>query len=147
MTDTANKETALRPRPLPDDASEGYWRSANKGRLAIQRCRQCRRWNHAPSMICPACGSVDLGYEHVSGEATLFSWTVIHHSPGPGFAGMLPLLVGIVELAEQPHLLLVANLLGCSAEGLSLGMPLRVEFERIGEDCMLPQFRAIGGQG
>jgi len=146
MTAHSSNSTAMRPRPLPDDASAGYWQAANEGRLAIQRCRQCRYWNHAPSMNCPICGSVDLGFEEVSGEASLFSWTVIHHSPGPAFADMLPLLVGIVELAEQPHLLLVANLSGCRVEELRLGMPLRVEFERIAEDCALPQFRVVGGQ-
>ncbi|MCB2047464.1 MAG: OB-fold domain-containing protein [Novosphingobium sp.] len=146
MSDTSEKQEAVRPRPFPDDASADYWRAANEGRLAIQRCRQCRHWNHAPSMNCPACGSVDLAFEDVSGEAKLFSWTEIHHSPGPAFADKLPLLVGIVELVEQPHLLLVANLPGSRAEDLRLGMPLQVEFERISEDCALPQFRAVGGQ-
>lgn len=147
MSEAQKGAVPMRPRPLPDEASEGYWQAANEGCLAIQRCQDCRRWNHAPSLNCPACGSGDLDFEKVSGEATLFSWTVVHHSPGPGFAGKLPLLVGIVELAEQPHLLQVANLTGCSEGDLHLGMPLHVEFERIGEDCALPQFRATGGQG
>lgn len=147
VSDNSRMAVPIRPRPLPDDASAGYWQAANEGRLAIQRCGHCRRWNHAPSMNCPACGSVDLGFEDVCGQATLFSWTVIHHSPGPAFEDKLPLLVGIVELVEQPHLLVVSNLLGCRSEDLKLGMPLLVEFERIGKDCALPQFRPAGGLG
>ena len=91
MSEAQKGAVPMRPRPLPDEASEGYWQAANEGCLAIQRCQDCRRWNHAPSLNCPACGSGDLDFEKVSGEATLFSWTVVHHSPGPGFAGKLPL--------------------------------------------------------
>jgi len=132
---------AMRPLPLADDASAPFWQAAKQGRLAIQRCNSCRSWNHAPTMLCPSCGSGDLGFEDVSGKGTLFSWTVIKEAPAPGFRDRVPLIVGIVELAEQPHLLLAANVLGVSEGDLRLGMPLAVEFETIGEDCAVPQFR------
>lgn len=139
------QEPVLRPLPLPDDASEGFWAAAREGRLAIQRCAKCRRWNHAPSLACPSCGSFDLAYEDVSGNGTLFSWTVIREAPAPGFRDRMPLIVGIVELAEQPHLLLVANILGLAEAELKLGLPLRAEFEAVNEECTLPQFRPTGG--
>jgi len=136
---------AMRPLPLPDDASAPFWQAASEGRLAIQRCNACRRWNHAPSMLCPSCGSGDLGFEDVSGKGSLFSWTVIKEAPAPGFRDRVPLIVGIVELAEQPHLLLAANILGVDEAGLRLGMPLAVEFEAVSDECTLPQFRAVEG--
>ena len=135
----------LRPLPLVDDASAGFWAAAGDGRLAIQRCGACRRYNHAPSLACPSCGSFDLAYANVSGRATLFSWTVIKEPPAPGFRGRVPLIVGIVELAEQPHLLMVANLLGLDEADLKLGMPLQVTFEQVSEECTLPQFVAAEG--
>ncbi|MCB2078190.1 MAG: OB-fold domain-containing protein [Novosphingobium sp.] len=138
------EDKVMRPLPLADDASEGFWEAARQGRLEIQRCAQCRRWNHAPSMACPSCGSMDLAYEQVSGRGTLFSWTVVEHAPAPGFRGLVPLLVGIVELEEQPHLLLVADLLDADPGELRLGMAVEVDFEKISEDCTLPQFRLAG---
>ncbi|MBU6268698.1 MAG: OB-fold domain-containing protein [Sphingomonadales bacterium] len=135
------QESVLRPLPLPDDASEGFWAAARQGRLAIQRCAKCRRWNHAPSLACPSCGAMDLAYEDVSGKATLFSWTVIREAPAPGFRDRMPLIVGIVELVEQPHLLLVANILGLAEADLRLGLRLRAEFEPVNDECTLPQFR------
>ena len=135
----------LRPLPLVDDASEGFWAAAREHRLAIQRCTACHRFNHAPSLACASCGSFDLAYADVSGKATLFSWTVIKEPPAPGFQGRVPLIVGIVELAEQPHLLMVANLLGLAEADLKLGLPLQVAFEQVNEECTLPQFVAAEG--
>ena len=135
----------LRPLPLADDASAGFWDAARDGRLAIQRCTACRKWNHAPSLACPHCGSFDLGFEDVSGKATLFAWSIIKEPPAPGFVGRVPLIVALVELAEQPHLLLSANILEADAADLRLGMPLEVVFETVTEECALPQFRPVGG--
>jgi uncharacterized protein len=138
-----NEQTAIRPLPLADEASAGFWAAANEHRLDIQRCEKCRRWNHAPSLACPSCGSFDLGYETVSGKGTLFAWTVIKEAPAPGFRDMLPLIVGVVELAEQAHLVLGANILEAQVDELKLGMPLEVVFERVTDLCTLPQFRPV----
>jgi uncharacterized OB-fold protein len=136
----AVEQIPMRPLPLLDDASEGFWAAAREGRLAIQRCAACDHFNHAPSLACPSCGSFDLAYTDVSGRGTLFSWTVIKEPPAPGFLGRVPLIVGIVELAEQPHLLMVANLLELEEAELTLGLPLRVTFEQVSDECTLPQF-------
>ena len=143
MSDLAEPAT-LRPLPLADDASARFWEAAREGRLELQRCRGCAKWNHAPSLACPSCGSFDLGYEQASGKGTLFSWTVIKEAPAPGFRGKVPLIVAIVELAEQPHLLMVANLPGLEEADLKLGMPLQVTFEQVCDECTLPQFVRAG---
>jgi len=135
----------LRPLPLVDDASKGFWAAARECRLAIQRCTACARFNHAPSLACASCGSFDLAYADVSGRGTLFSWTVIKEPPAPGFQGRVPLIVGIVELVEQPHLLMVATLLSLAEDDLKLGLPLQVTFEQVNEECTLPQFVAAEG--
>lgn len=133
--------TVLRPMPLPDAVSAPFWAAAREGRLEIQRCRACSRWNHAPALLCPACGSHDLGFEPVSGRGQLFSWTIVNEAPAPGFRDRLPLMVGIVELAEQEHLLLAANIFGAAAADLRLGQQVEVWFEPLSKDCTLPQFR------
>ncbi|MEV5647091.1 OB-fold domain-containing protein [Nocardia sp. NPDC052254] len=133
--------TPTRPIPFPDDVTEGFWDSIRARRLSIQRCAACRRFNHAPSLTCPACGSEDLGFEAVSGRGTIYSYTVLAEPPGPGFADLVPLVVVIVELTEQPGLLLVADLLGAGPGEVRIGAAVVVDFEEISEDCVLPQFR------
>ncbi|MCF8609177.1 OB-fold domain-containing protein [Gordonia sp. HY285] len=133
--------TPIRPAPFPDDVTEGFWESVRARRLSIQRCAACTRFNHAPSLTCPTCGSEDLGFEEVSGYGTVHSFTVLEHPPGPGFAELLPLVVVIVELVEQPGLLLVADLLDAEPAQARIGAAVQVDFEEISEDCVLPQFR------
>lgn len=144
MDTSLGEETVpLRPLPMPDEVSAPFWQAARAGRLEIQRCRACGRWNHGPSLACPECGSEDLGFELASGRGKLYSWTVLREAPGPGFRDMLPLVVGIVELDEQPHLLLSANILNVDEAELRLGLPLRVCFEWVTDDCALPQFQPV----
>jgi uncharacterized OB-fold protein len=132
-----------RPLPLADATSAPFWQAAREGRLAIQRCESCRSWIHAPSLACPGCGSLALAFEDASGRGRLHSWTVLTDAPAPGFVGRLPLVVGVVELAEQEGLLMVANLLEAEPAELRLGLPLEVAFEAVTADCVLPQFRAV----
>jgi len=135
---------ATRPIPFPDDVTEGFWASIRAHELSIQQCADCSRFNHAPSLTCPACGSENLGYEPVSGRGTVHSYTVLEDPPGPGFAPLVPLVVVIVELSEQSGLLMVANLLGTDPTEVRIGAEVEVTFEDIGEDCVLPQFRTTG---
>jgi len=135
--------TGQRPLPLADETSAGFWDAARHGRLAIQRCTACWRWNHAPSLACPACGSFELCFEQVSGKGRLHSWTVLTDVPAPGFRERLPLIVGVVELAEQQGLLMIANLLDAEPAELRLELTLEVTFEQVTEDRTLPQFRPV----
>lgn len=130
-----------RPLPLADETSSGFWEAAREGRLAIQRCTACRRWNYAPTLACPGCGNFELVCEDVSGNGRLHAWTVLADAPAPGFRDRLPLIVGIVELAEQQGLLMVANILEAEEQELRLDLPLAVMFERVTDGCVLPQFR------
>ena len=130
-----------RPLPLPDELTAPFWQATNEHRLAIQRCCKCRRWNHAPKLMCPICGSPELEFEPVSGRGTLYSWTVIHDPPAPGFANMLPLIVGLVELEEQEKLVFACNLVGTDPGSLRIGLPLEVAFADVASDISLPGFR------
>lgn len=82
-----------RPLPLADETSAGFWDAAREGRLAIQRCADCRRWNHAPTLACPVCGSFMLGCEDASGKSRL----PINTGGGALGEGRLH---GITQLAE-----------------------------------------------
>ena len=130
----------LRPIPLPDEFTREFWAATREHKLSIQRCRTCRHWNHVPNLSCRACGGEDLAFEQVSGRGKLYSWCVLNEPPGPGFRDMMPVIIAVVELEEQPRLYIAANLLNTSAEKLSLGLPVRVTFEALGDECVLPQF-------
>lgn len=131
----------LKPLPLADETTAPYWDAARGHRLALQYCGNCALFVHLPSPRCPTCTGSDLRWREVSGHATLYSYTVMHDSPGPGFADSLPYVVAIGELEEQPGLLVTANLLGADAADLRIGMPLDMTFDELAPESVVPQFQ------
>lgn len=134
-----------RPVPKPDPVSQGFWDAAAAGRLCIQRCAECRTFQHPPRPICRACDGTALAFEAVSGEARLSSWTVTHHNVLAGFAPAVPYSVLVVELMEQAGLYLLSDLVGREAmrESLRIGMAMRVQFPPVPEGNVLPQFAPV----
>jgi uncharacterized OB-fold protein len=131
-----------RALPAVTDLTRPFWEAANEGRLAIQRCQACGYYNHPPRPLCDRCQSGDLRFEDVSGDGTVWSFTVMHQKSIAGFQDSVPYVTALVELVEQKHLLLVTNLPGVSAENVKVGMRVKVSFERLSDEIALPQFVA-----
>jgi uncharacterized OB-fold protein len=123
--------------PRLGGATEFFWTSGADGRLRFLRCRQCGYYVHPPSPICPVDLSKDLAPEAVSGRGTVHTFTVNHQPWIPGYEP--PYAVAIVELEEQEGLRLMTNVVGCPAEDVHVGMPVRVTFEHH-DDVWLPLF-------
>ena len=132
---------AGRPLPIVEPHTREYWEGARAGRLVIQRCRDCRAWVHPPRFTCPRCQSEALAGEDASGLGTVYSYSVMRVSGGPGFDSGDPYTVAIVELEEQSGLRTVGNLVECEPEHVYCGMPVSVTFEQINHDIVLPQWR------
>ena len=137
---SAGDAPATKPVPVPDAVSAPYWEAANRGVLAIQHCAACERYVHPPEALCPHCQTPDMTFREVSGRARVYTHTIVRDNVTQGFAADEPYVIGIVELAEQERLVLVANVVGVAPEDVRVGMPLRVTFERLTETIALPQF-------
>lgn len=143
MTDTSTSSaaTALSPLPEPSADSREFWDGCARGELLMQRCAACRRMRFFPRPMCPHCQSTDAEWAPVSGSGTLYSWIVCHPPLLPAFQARAPYAVILVELAEDPGLRMVGNLLDWPLEEIRIGLPLRVCFEPVGEGVVLPQWR------
>ena len=135
---------AIGSRQLPELTSlnRPFWTGGADGRLLIQRCGHCQRWQHPPRPRCVACGSIGIAPAPVSGRASLYSFVVNRHPWRPNL--QLPYVIGLVELAEQRDLRLTTNVIGCRLSDVQIGMALDVTFEAQGE-CFVPLFRPATG--
>jgi uncharacterized OB-fold protein len=131
----------FRVLPQLSPLNRHFWTGGEHGELRFLRCRACRHWIHPPSPICPSCLGRDLGVEAASGRARVASFTLNHQPWIPGFAP--PYLIAIVELEEQAALRLTTNLVGCAADEVEIGMPVRAVFEQH-EDVWIPLFEPAG---
>ena len=137
MTVPARKLPALEP----DTAF--FWTSGADGQLRVLHCPDCGQYQHPPLPRCRHCHSEGVSPQVVSGRGRVTSYTINYEPWLPELE--VPFVFAVVELAEQPHLLLSANILEADAADLRLGMPLEVVFETVTEECALPQFRPVGG--
>ncbi len=120
------------PRILParDDRNRPFWTGGAGGRLLVERCLACGRWQHPPTGRCEACGG-DVEPTPVSGRGTVFTYTVNWQQYHPDVPP--PYAIAVVELVEQADLRVVANVVGCEEPELRVGLPVEVAFEQHGE--------------
>lgn len=130
------------PRILPalTDVNRSYWTGGAEGRLLIERCVDCRRWQHPPKGVCAECGG-RAEPEAVSGRGTVFTFTVNQQPYHPEVPP--PYVIAIVELEEQADLRVPTNIVGCPPEAVTIGAPVRITFEQHG-DVHVPVFTLDG---
>jgi hypothetical protein len=135
-------ETATRPPPriLPelDHRNRPFWTGGREGKLLILRDRTTGRWVHPPERVAP--DATHLAAEPVSGQGTVFTFTVNHHRYHP--AVPVPYVIALVELDEQAGLRLPANIVNCEPDDVHIGMRVRVGFEDHGE-VFVPVFEPV----
>jgi uncharacterized OB-fold protein len=129
------------PQPLPDPDTEGFWQATARGELAICRCQACGLWQHPPLERCRACAS-KVAFEPVSGDGSVFSFIVANRASVPGFAELVPYVVAVVELDEQPGLRVVSRLADVGTHDVEIGMRVRAEIDDLpGGDYRVAVFR------
>jgi len=125
--------------PTPDMVTQPWWDATAASRLLVVRCHDCGEVHYYPRPFCPVCGSESVSWQEASGDATLYTWSVVYQNDLPPFADKVPYVAAIVDLAEGPRMM--TNIVGCGFDRLRIGMPLHVEFEDIGEGFHIPVFR------
>ena len=129
--------------PEPDAFTRTYWSAAAEGRLLIRRClaTDCGAAHHYPREFCPRCWSSEVVWEQAAGHATLYTWSVVHANDLRPFAGRVPYVAAVVDLAEGPRMM--TEVVGCAHDALRVGMDLRVCFRpaAAGGEIAIPVFR------
>lgn len=131
-----------KPLPHPTEISAPYWEGLKAHEVRIQQCDR----GHSlffPRTHCPTCGSRFLKWSKVSGEGTLYSFTVARIPTMPEFTDEMPQALAVVELREGVRI--NTTMVGVAPEALKVGMEVRPVFdERPGEVTLL-RFTAHAG--
>lgn len=132
--------TVARPRPVIDETNARYWESARAHALELPRCTECSHMFYPPRDQCPRCLGGSIRWERVSGNATLFTWNVVHQIYYEAFRELAPYVVAVVELEEGPRL--ITNMLRHSSEGLHVGLNVTLDYLDVDDELTLPVFLA-----
>lgn len=118
--------------------TEPFWQAAKQGRLATPQCADCGAFRLPPTPFCPGCQSKAVNWKELSGDATVYSFAVVHGIPG---MPELTLVAAVVDLPDAPGARLVSNIIDIDPADVAIGMPLHVDFSPIADGWMLPVFR------
>ncbi|MBF6621578.1 MAG: OB-fold domain-containing protein [Patulibacter sp.] len=130
--------------PEPSELTEPFWAAARERRLVRPCCNACGASFFTPQIACPRCLSTDWAYRESGGRGTVYSATVVHRAPYPGFTS--PYHVAIVDLDEGWSML--TNIIDtgdgdAGARAVPIGARVAVDWLPLDERIVLPVFRTI----
>lgn len=136
MTGMAGKNL---PRPTPE--SMPYWDGCRQHQLLIQRCDNCLHFQFFPRILCTNCMSRDVKWVKAKGNGQVLSYTIIRRAISEAYAQQVPYVVALIQLQEGPTMM--SNVVGCDAEKVTIGMPVKVVFEDWSEEITVPVFQPV----
>ena len=133
--------TYRKPLPQMEPANQPFWDGLAQGEFRVPRCTGCGHYNWVPFPACRSCLSEAQEWTAVSGDASVWSFSVVHRGRG-AFDDDVPYAVVLAKLAEEPRgCIVLGNTVGIDPADLYIGMPLRIVFEAIeGEDVTVHRF-------
>ncbi len=137
MPDTAY----TKPLPVITEESRPFWEGCRQGKLMLQYCTACQRYQFYPRLCCVECGSENPTWVEGSGRGTVYSYTVIRQNKSPQFSNDTPYNVAIIQLAEGPRML--SNIVDVETDDLRVDMPVTVVFDPVTDTISLPRFKPV----
>lgn len=116
--DNADKRMLTDERPV-----ERFARSLAQGRLELPRCAICEALIWYPRARCPQCMSEDLRWEILSGNGTLYSYTVNRRAQGK-YRDLGPFVIAYIELDEGPRVM--GHIVGRALDPIRIGKRVRL---------------------
>jgi len=96
----------------------------------MQTCTTCDRMQFPPTPTCTECGSGDnFEWREMSGKGKINGYCVMHDSRIRLLQADQPFNIVIVELEEDPGILMFSHLPGTPADEVPVGASVEVVFE------------------
>ena len=119
------------PKPEGNPETAPFWEAAKAGKFMIKRCTACGEPHYFPRSICPFCFSDKTVWEEASGDATIYTFSLMRKSANG------PFVMAYVTLKEGPTL--QTNIVDCDMDKLKIGQKVKVVFKPT-EGAPLPFF-------
>jgi uncharacterized protein len=127
----------------PDRWTKPFWESGHHGQLVACRCTNCGTFRMPPTPFCARCQSQDVDWVKHSGLGSVFTYTVVHRTSVEALRPFLPYAISAVDLAEAPGCRLVCNFDVPMPRQLTIGMAVRVCWDRISAEVSIPVVTAV----
>ncbi len=128
--------------PYADESTQPFWQAALEGRLIASRCSRCGQFLLPPQPRCFQCQGTEFKWEELAGTGTIYSYTVVRHPLAPYLREVVPYVSAVIELdgTQGAGSRLMANVIDCDPETVSIGDRVRIVFDRLSDTLALPRF-------
>lgn len=114
-----------------------FWNGCRHQQLLLPQCTQCGQLMHPFDRLCSACLGLERKWIRACGTGRVVSWVVYQRAYHPAYA--VPYMVALIALSEGPRL--IGNLVDCSPDTVTDGMPVTVVFDALSDQIVLPRWR------
>lgn len=132
------------PTPQPSRDDVPFWDACKRHALTIRHCEACGRFSHPPMPACPHCASTQVGWREVSGNGTVYTYTISHHATHAALKGYGAYNVAVVLLDDADDVRLVTNIVDVAPRDLRIGLPVEVVWDEVDGGFVLPRFGKRG---
>jgi uncharacterized protein len=115
MSEQGNKPASVARKiftPAINVETERFWKAAEAGKLLYGYCLACKEPHYYPRSFCPFCFSESVEWREASGNATVYSYSIMYRSPTG------PYTIAYVTLAEGPRIM--TNLVDCDFKKIAI---------------------------
>ncbi len=131
-----------RPLPTPIPRTEPFWEGLRARKVKIQYSPSSDQWVFYPRSHAPLTLADDLEWREISGEGTLYTYTIARRPTAPDFDGDEPQIIAVVELNEGPRL--TSTLVNVDEDAISVGMRVRPFFDDVpGTEMTLLRYEPV----
>lgn len=114
------------PMPVKTPVSAPFWDALAEHRIRIQYSPSLRQFVFYPRILAPGTLADDLEWRDISGEGTLYTFTIARKPVSPHFANSVPQLLAVVQWDEGPHL--STEMVNVDPADLTVGMRVKPVF-------------------
>lgn len=135
---------SFKPLPVPTESSTPFWQALKKHKVKMQQCDDCQGWVFYPRPNCSHCLSSNLTWKEISGEGTLYSYTIARVPTLPEFMDESPQKMAVIEFDQGPRI--NSTLYDVEDSDIKMGMRVKPCFDDIpGEDVTMLRFTKQSG--
>jgi len=127
-----------KPLPVVDAETQPYWDGAKKHKLMLQQCQGCSKYIFYARTLCPHCHSERLTWKEVSGDGTVYTFTIARRPAGPAFKADAPYVIALIDLKEGARMM--SNIVTPDVSRVKIGQKVKVTFDDVTPEITLPKF-------
>jgi len=131
--------------PVPTELDKPFYDGCNEGKLVVQYCTACLRYQFPPRFACSRCAGNTLTWQQVSGKGRITSRVVVHDTPISSLIPDQPFNVATISLDEEPEVVMLSHLPGTPVDKVPIGAAVEVIFETTpATGQKVPEWRVVG---